>query len=108
VGGKNMGEQRIKHMVIFSLKYEVGSAQADQFLKKSKEILENIQMVENFEVFSQVSAKNDFDFGFSMEFTNNQAYAAYNTHPIHVDYVNNIWNQEVARFLEIDFVTYSK
>jgi hypothetical protein len=108
VGGKQMEQQRIKHMVIFTLNYEVETAQADQFLKKSKEILEIIPLVEHFEVFRQVSAKNDYDFGFSMEFADQQAYAAYNAHPIHVDYVNNIWNQEVARFLEIDFFAYTK
>jgi hypothetical protein len=102
-----MTEQRIKHMVIFSLQYEVDSAQTDHFLKKSKEILETISYVENFEVFRQVSTKNDFPFGFSMEFIDNEAYTAYNAHPVHVDYVNNIWNQEVDRFLEIDFVPHS-
>jgi hypothetical protein len=102
-GGRTMSEQRIKHMVIFNLKYEAGTEQANQFLTKSKAILEAIPRVEKFEVFRQISGKNDYDFGFSMEFADQSAYDGYNTHQDHVDYVNNIWKNEVVRFLEIDF-----
>ncbi|WP_240417649.1 Dabb family protein [Paenibacillus periandrae] len=98
-----MSAARIQHKVIFNLKVEAGSEQADQFLSKSKAILEVIPGVYDFQVLRQVSSKNDYDYGFSMEFEDQAAYDAYNTHPAHVDYVEHIWKNEVVRFLEIDF-----
>ncbi|SFL52953.1 Stress responsive A/B Barrel Domain [Paenibacillus sp. 1_12] len=98
-----MAAPSIQHMVIFNLKVEVGSEQADQFLTKSKAVLEIIPGVHHFQAFRQVSSKNDYDYGFSMEFENQAAYDAYNTHPAHVDYVENVWKNEVVRFQEIDF-----
>ncbi|MBT2287929.1 Dabb family protein [Paenibacillus albidus] len=52
----------------------------------------------------QVSPKCDFDYGFSMEFENQEAYEAYNAHPSHRSFVQERWETEVARFQEIDLV----
>ncbi|MFD0675674.1 MULTISPECIES: Dabb family protein [unclassified Paenibacillus] len=97
-----MSGQAIKHMVIFNLKHEVGTREAKLFLQESQAILAAIPQVQQFEVFRQVSGKNDYDFGFSMVFADSAAYSAYNIHPVHVDYVKNRWEKEVTRFLEID------
>ena len=51
----------------------------------------------------QISKKNKFEFGVSMEFANQHAYDQYNTHPDHVAFVQNRWIKEVDDFLEIDF-----
>jgi len=96
-------DERVKHMVIFCLKYDTGSSETDKFLLDGKEILSNIPGVENFQVLTQISQKNDYDFGFSMEFSSMVEYDTYNKHPIHVDFVNQRWKAEVTRFLEIDF-----
>jgi hypothetical protein len=60
--------------------------------------------VEKFEKLRQVGAKNDFAFGFSMEFADRATYDAYNAHPDHVRFVEERWLREVADFLEIDYV----
>jgi LAS superfamily LD-carboxypeptidase LdcB len=91
-------------MVIFCLHAGKGTAGADKFLKESAEELAAIPGVERFEVMRQVSVKNDYDYGFSMEFADQTAYDAYNAHPVHVRYVQERWMKEVSRFLEIDFV----
>jgi hypothetical protein len=52
---------------------------------------------------NQVSLKNNYDFGFSMEFANKEAYEKYNSHPSHIAFVKNRWENEVTTFLEIDF-----
>jgi hypothetical protein len=52
----------------------------------------------------QVSAKNDYAFGFSMEFADQSAYSGYDQHPDHVAFVRDRWVPEVATFLEIDYV----
>jgi hypothetical protein len=52
----------------------------------------------------QVSAKNGFMFGFSMEFADQAAYDIYNNHPIHVAFVRDRWKTEVSDFMEIDYV----
>ena len=98
-----MTGKRIRHMVIFNLKYGKASAEADKFLTDGKAVLTQIPVVEGFEVLMQVSPKNDYDFGFSMEFADQAAYEAYNSHPQHVNFVKEHWVKEVTSFLEIDF-----
>lgn len=93
----------IQHMVIFDLEHGKGSALAEKFLKDGKKILNRIPVVQNFQVFNQVSLKNDYSYGFSMVFADKLAYETYNNHPDHVAFVENRWKKEVTRFLEIDF-----
>lgn len=93
----------IRHSVIFSLKHVKESAAEAGFLKAA-DILLAISTVQKFEKLRQVSAKNDYDFGFSMEFADQAAYDFYNAHPDHVAFVNDRWIPEVEKFLEIDYV----
>ena len=96
----------IQHMVIFCLKQPAGSAEADQFLTDGQRLLTSIPVVKNFRAFIQVSSKNDYDYGFSMEFADQADYGTYNAHPVHTDFVEGRWVPEVSRFLEIDFKGY--
>ncbi|MNO23133.1 Stress responsive A/B Barrel Domain protein [compost metagenome] len=96
----------IKHLVIFTLYSGKDTTETELFLQKSKEELSVITGVEQFEVFRQVSDKNDFDYGFSMLFTNEQMYDAYNNNPTHIKYVEECWNKKVSRFQEIDLIVY--
>ncbi len=98
-----MTKQSIRHMVIFNLQYPVGSAEAEKFLEDGRSLLTTIPGVNQFSVFRQVSVKNDYDYGFSMDFNSQADYDAYNAHPIHEQFVENRWKKEVTRFLEIDF-----
>ncbi len=60
--------------------------------------------VNRFEYLRQVSTKNSFDFGLSMEFATRSDYDdAYNVHPHHIAFAENRWKPEVADFLEIDY-----
>ncbi|MBA3447045.1 MAG: Dabb family protein [Pseudaminobacter sp.] len=92
----------IRHTVIFRLKHRNGSAEEAAFLAAGEK-LADIPGVERFEQLRQISPKNDFRFGFSMEFADGQAYAGYNTHPDHVAFVRDRWATEVEVFLEIDY-----
>lgn len=103
-----MENEAIRHMVVFTLKYELDTPETIQFLMDGQEILSSIPTVENFEVLHQVSAKSDFSFGFSMEFSDQAAYEAYNLHPKHVHFVKERWEKEVRDFQEIDFQAYTK
>ena len=93
----------IRHTVIFTLKHAHGSLQEKAFLRDAK-VLAEIPGVKKFEQLKQVSPKNDFQFGFSMEFADQAAYTAYNVHPKHVKFVKERWEREVEAFLEIDYV----
>ena len=93
----------IRHTVVFSLKHPGGSPAEAAFLAAAK-ILAEIPGVERFEQLRQVSRKNDYAFGFSMEFKDHAAYSAYNDHPAHVAFVRDRWVPEVAKFMEIDYV----
>jgi hypothetical protein len=92
----------IRHTVIFSLKHAAGSPEEAGFLKDAI-VLAAIPGVEKFEQLRQVSPKNEFHFGFSMEFASQAEYSAYNDHPDHVAFVRDRWVPEVAKFLEIDY-----
>lgn len=92
----------IRHTVAFRLHHPAGSAEEAAFLEAAT-VLADIDGVTAFEQLAQVSPKNDFTFGFSMEFADAAAYEAYNVHPDHVDFVQNRWVPEVADFLEIDY-----
>ena len=95
---------RIRHMAIFTLKYPEDSKEAMKFLQDGESILRAIPVVENFEVLRQVSSKTTFDYGFSMEFKNQDDYDTYNNHPSHQSFVENRWKKEVTDFQEIDFL----
>jgi LAS superfamily LD-carboxypeptidase LdcB len=93
----------IRHTVVFRLKHAKGSAEEHKFLADSMS-LAKLPTVRKFEQLKQVSPKNAFHFGFSMEFDDQAAYDAYNTDPVHVAYVKDIWIPQVAEFMEIDYV----
>lgn len=93
----------IRHSVIFTLKHAHGSLQERAFLRDARTALEKIPGVTKFEQLKQVSPKNDYRFGFSMEFADKAAYGGYNTHPKHVAFVRDRWDREVEKFLEIDY-----
>jgi len=101
----NLKQGEVQHMVIFNLPYPKGSDQAMKFLKDGTRILSAIPVVRDFQAFKQVSAKNDYQYGFSMVFTNREDYSTYNNHPAHVSFVKDRWEKEVSEFLEIDFET---
>jgi hypothetical protein len=93
----------IRHTVVFTLKHAPGSLQEKAFLRDARAALEKIPGVEAFEQLKQVSKKNDYRFGFSMEFADAAAYEGYNKHPRHVKFVKDRWEREVQNFLEIDY-----
>ena len=93
----------IRHTVVFSLKHAHGSLQEKAFMRDARAALHDIPGVKKFEQLRQVSKKNDFEFGFSMEFADQAAYTAYNDHPKHVKFVEERWKREVEKFLEIDY-----
>lgn len=93
----------IRHTVVFRLRHEKGSAAEQAFLDAAM-VLRSIPGVKAFEQLRQVSLKNDYTFGFSMEFADEAAFAGYNDHPDHVAFVRDRWLPEVEAFMEIDYV----
>ena len=59
--------------------------------------------VEVFELLAEVSPKNSYRFGISMEFADRTAYERYNEHPDHIRFVQERWLSEVNDFLELDY-----
>jgi hypothetical protein len=92
----------IQHTVAFSLRHPKGSAAETDFLTAAQ-ALATIPGVLKFEQLEQVSSQSDFDFSFSMYFTDEDSYQAYNTHPTHVEFVRERWDAEVSSFQELDF-----
>jgi heme-degrading monooxygenase HmoA len=93
---------RIRHTVSFTLRHPAGSDAERDFLEAAGR-LAAIPGVEAFDILAEVSPKNDYRYGISMEFADAAAYAAYNEHPEHVRFVEERWLNEVEEFLEIDY-----
>lgn len=93
----------IRHTVVFTLKHAKGSAEEKKFLEDAL-VLTEIPGVNKFERLRQTSPKNNYSFGFSMEFDDQAAYDTYNGHPLHVAFVRDRWLVEVSDFMEIDYV----
>ncbi|MDR1456033.1 MAG: Dabb family protein [Tannerella sp.] len=101
-GALKRGE--IMHTVIFDLKHPADSAEAGKFLDDARRILTGVPGVRNFRAYRQCSPKNDFRYGFLMEFDSQTAFDAYTAHAEHVRFVRERWDMEVVRFQESDFV----
>jgi hypothetical protein len=97
-----MERNRIRHTVSFTLRHPTGSPAEREFLDAARRLGE-IPGVESFDVLAEISPKNAFRFGISMEFADQAAYEAYNQHPDHVRFVQERWLNEVEDFLEIDY-----
>ena len=97
-----MIEGRIRHTVAFTLAHPEGSAEERDFLAAA-ERLAAVPGVEAFELLAEVSPKNGYRFGISMEFADRAVYDGYNEHPDHVRFVQERWLAEVTAFLELDY-----
>lgn len=92
----------IRHTVTFRLVHPSGSPAEQEFLDAGA-ALAAIPGVQRFEQLRQTSSKNDFTHGFSMEFADQDAYDAYDRHPVHTAFVAQRWVREVEDFLELDY-----
>jgi hypothetical protein len=93
---------RIRHTVAFTLAHPERSAGERDFLEAA-ERLAGLPGVEAFELLAEISPKNGYRFGISMEFADRAAYEGYNEHPDHVRFVQERWLAEVSDFLELDY-----
>lgn len=93
---------RIHHSVFFKLKHPKGAQLEQEFFAAAKK-LAAIPGVEKFECLKQISKKNKFEFGLSMEFASQELYDTYNNHPDHGAFIQDRWLKEVEDFLEIDY-----
>src|ERR1700690_4125286 len=97
-----MIEGRIRHTVAFTLAHPAGSVGEQEFLAAA-ERLAAIPGVEAVELLPEVSPKNGYRFGITMEFADRSAYEGYNEHPDHLRFVQERWLAEVSDFLELDY-----
>lgn len=92
----------IRHTVAFRLKHPAGAKEEASFLQAAQG-LAGIPTVKNFECLRQTGRKNNFAFGLSMEFDDENSYRLYNEHPEHAAFVQTRWIPEVAEFIELDY-----
>ncbi len=93
---------KIRHTVVFRFKQPMDSTEMQAFFKAARK-LANIPGVQNFEILKQISKKNNFEYGLSMEFSSQQIYDQYLNHPDHASFVKEFWLKDVADFMEIDY-----
>jgi len=102
---KSNDSYMIRHTVVFKLNHAKDSPGEKKFLNEIQK-LSAIPGVKKFELLRQVSKKNNYDFGLSMEFESTKAYDAYSNHPDHNSFVQTYWVKEVKDFMEIDYEPY--
>ncbi|MER0439937.1 Dabb family protein [Emticicia sp. W12TSBA100-4] len=93
----------IRHSVILSLKPQLSSEDKKAFFEAVVK-LTDIPNVQKFEVLKQISPKNNFEYGISMEFDTQEQYDFYSNHPQHQTFIQDFWIKSVEDFLEIDYV----
>ena len=99
----SLTEGPIHHTVFFTLEHPADSPEETAFLAALDQLAE-IPGVAQFQRVREVSPKNPFTHGVMMQFADQAAYDAYNTHPDHIRFVEERWGVEVDQFQEIDFV----
>lgn len=93
----------IRHAGLLKFKDSITAEEKHAFFIALKD-LEQIEGVEKMKISKQISPKNKFEYGFSMEFADVGIYKAYNVHPQHDAFVQNYWLKYVEDFMEIDTV----
>ena len=96
----------IRHTVIFKLKHPENSQEEKNFFEAANQ-LSTIPGVNNFECLRQISKKNTFQYGLSMEFDDVESYDQYSNHSQHQAFIQQFWLKDVENFLEIDFELFS-
>ena len=92
----------LRHSVILKLKSDI-STEEEQAFFEAVDALATLPNVQKFEVLKQISPKNKFEYGISMEFDSQEEYDTYSNHPQHVAFIENWWIPNVEDFLEIDY-----
>ena len=98
-----MTDERIRHIVLFSLRPEIGETEAGTFLAYTRQVLASIPGVEKVNVFCQINPQNDYPFGVSMEFADPAVYEVFKIHPTHMQFLEEQWNNKVERYFITDF-----
>lgn len=93
----------IRHSVVFKLNHPESSPKEKNFLDEARK-LESIPGVMKFEVLKQISSRNPYTYGISMEFEDQKGYDFYSNHPDHTRFVEQHWIPNVEVFMEIDYL----
>ena len=94
--------QMILHSVLLTFIPSISDSAKQSFFDAAA-LLSGIPGVEKFELLKQVSPKNSFEYGISMEFANDTLYSGYNIHPQHQQFLQEYWKVYVQDFMEIDY-----
>lgn len=93
----------IRHTVFFELRHAPGSSDEAEFFARAA-VLAEIPDVHHFRRVEEISSKNPYRHGLLMTFESPAAYARYDEHPTHREFVEKFWLPNVTRFIEIDFI----
>lgn len=95
--------KQITHTVFFRLKLDVATLEGQAFYAETMK-LADIPVVKAFKWVEEVSDSNSFQYGLHMCFDELADFDAYNKHPDHVRYVNEVWLPNVSEFQVLDYV----
>ncbi|CAA9395311.1 MAG: hypothetical protein AVDCRST_MAG75-1798 [uncultured Propionibacteriaceae bacterium] len=93
----------MQHLVVLRLRHPSGSAEEATFLEGCRS-LARIPGVQDFRLLRQIHPDSSYQYAFSMQFADQEAYNSYQVHPEHLAFVENVWKPAVAAGQDLDFV----
>ena len=91
-------------MIHHTVAFRLHDAADDEAFWSRVDALSALAGVGDFRVLQQIGTKNEFTHALSMYFESQTDYDAYNDHPDHAVFVNEVWLPNVADFIELDYV----
>lgn len=92
----------LHHSVFLKFKLETSKEEQAYFIAESRKLAQ-IPGVMNLKVLEEFNSTNPFTHGLGMDFVDQAAYDLYSNHPIHNQYVQEVWIPRVEKWQEIDY-----
>ncbi len=92
----------LHHSVFLTFKPTISEEEKAYFIAESRKLAQ-IPGVMNLKVLEEFNATNPYTHGLGMDFEDQAAYDFYSNHPLHNQFVQEVWLPRVEKWQEIDY-----
>ncbi len=97
--------QPITRLVFFNLEHEAGTPEADAFFEKTL-VLKEVPSVAGFKILKVEGNMAEYDYVIRLVFKDEEGVEAYVQHPIHNNYLQDVWKDNVTGGKLIDLLEF--
>lgn len=97
--------QPITRLVFFNLNHEAGSPEAETFFENTK-VLKDVPSLTEFKILKVEGSTFDYDYVIRLVFENEKGVEEYVQHPIHTNYLQDVWKSNVQGGMLIDLLEF--